>query len=218
MPEAKITRLNEKIATLRQEIRRLNALNAEMMQTEDKQISLTDPDARSMTTGHRFSNSAPLFDEPPIQPAARSGTAEMMLSIGRAVNQQRFRDCQNGRAMLQNDRLGLLRRRATKSPPPSRPHEIDYADVNMREKFPQRGIAVHPASVRRSFRRDLASLRLRKSGPISSQPRVRLEKSEPSTTATPPTSLPIARPTTTCQLSCKLTRQSSSSERPTPSA
>jgi hypothetical protein len=34
--------------TLRQEIQRLNALNSEMMQTEDKQISLTDPDARSM--------------------------------------------------------------------------------------------------------------------------------------------------------------------------
>ena len=44
MPEAKIARLNEKIATLRQEIQRLNALNAQMMQTEDKQISLTDPD------------------------------------------------------------------------------------------------------------------------------------------------------------------------------
>ena len=39
VPEAKITRLNEKIATLRQEIQRLNALNNEMMQTEDKQIS-----------------------------------------------------------------------------------------------------------------------------------------------------------------------------------
>src|SRR3977135_927672 len=38
VPEAKITRLNEKIATLRQEIQRLNALNAQMMQTEDKQI------------------------------------------------------------------------------------------------------------------------------------------------------------------------------------
>jgi hypothetical protein len=50
VPEAKVTRLNEKIATLRQEIRRLNALNAEMMQTEDKQISLTDPDERSMAT------------------------------------------------------------------------------------------------------------------------------------------------------------------------
>jgi transposase len=55
IPEAKITRLNEKIATLRQEIQRLNALNVQMMQTEDKQISLTDPDARSMATSGRGS-------------------------------------------------------------------------------------------------------------------------------------------------------------------
>jgi hypothetical protein len=55
VPEAKITRLNEKIATLRQEILRLNALNVQMMQTEDKQISLTDPDARSMATSGRGS-------------------------------------------------------------------------------------------------------------------------------------------------------------------
>src|SRR5260221_2392092 len=55
VPEAKITRLNEKIATLRQEIQRLNALNAQMMQSEDKQISLTDPDARSMATSGRGS-------------------------------------------------------------------------------------------------------------------------------------------------------------------
>src|SRR3977135_2931631 len=55
VPEAKVTRLNQKIATLRQEIQRLNALNSEMMQTEDKQISLTDPDARSMATSGRGS-------------------------------------------------------------------------------------------------------------------------------------------------------------------
>jgi hypothetical protein len=55
VPEAKITRLNEKIATLRQEIQRLNALNAQMMQAADKQISLTDPDARSMATSGRGS-------------------------------------------------------------------------------------------------------------------------------------------------------------------
>jgi transposase len=55
VPEAKITRLNEKIATLRQEIQRLNALNVQMMETEDKQISLTDPDARSMATSGRGS-------------------------------------------------------------------------------------------------------------------------------------------------------------------
>jgi hypothetical protein len=55
VPEAKITRLNEKIATLREEIKRLNGLNTLMMQTEDKQISLTDPDARSMATSGRGS-------------------------------------------------------------------------------------------------------------------------------------------------------------------
>jgi transposase len=55
VPVAKIARLNEKIATLRQEIQRLNALNAQMMQTEEKQISLTDPDARSMATSGRGS-------------------------------------------------------------------------------------------------------------------------------------------------------------------
>src|SRR5664279_4809468 len=55
VPEAKITRLNEKIGTLREEIQRLNGLNTLMMQTEDKQISLTDPDARSMATSGRGS-------------------------------------------------------------------------------------------------------------------------------------------------------------------
>jgi TolA-binding protein len=55
IPEAKITRLNEKIATLREEIQRLNGLNTLKMQSEDKQISLTDPDARSMATSGRRS-------------------------------------------------------------------------------------------------------------------------------------------------------------------
>ena len=55
VPETKIKRLNEKIAALRQEIGRLNQLNSQMMETEDKQISLTDPDARSMATSGRGS-------------------------------------------------------------------------------------------------------------------------------------------------------------------
>lgn len=50
VPEAKVARLKEKIAKLQEETRRLNAIDAEMMRTEDKQISLTDPDARSMAT------------------------------------------------------------------------------------------------------------------------------------------------------------------------
>src|SRR3974390_2783602 len=50
VPEAKVARLKSKIEKLKEEIVRLNAINAEMMKSEDKQISLSDPDARSMAT------------------------------------------------------------------------------------------------------------------------------------------------------------------------
>jgi transposase len=53
VPEAKVARLKDKITKLKEEVTRLNAINAEMMKSEDKQISLTDPDARSMATSGR---------------------------------------------------------------------------------------------------------------------------------------------------------------------
>ena len=48
VPEARVLRFKDKIAKLRDEIAQLSAINAEMMKSEDKQISLTDPDARSI--------------------------------------------------------------------------------------------------------------------------------------------------------------------------
>jgi transposase len=53
--ETKIERLNDKIAKLKQEMQRLRALEAERLATPDQQISLTDPDARSMATSGRGS-------------------------------------------------------------------------------------------------------------------------------------------------------------------
>lgn len=50
IPQAKVTRLKSKIEKLQEEIVRLNAINTEMLESEDRQISLTDPDARSMAT------------------------------------------------------------------------------------------------------------------------------------------------------------------------
>ena len=44
----KTTRLKEKIEKLREEMQRLRVLEARMLATPDQQISLTDPDARSM--------------------------------------------------------------------------------------------------------------------------------------------------------------------------
>jgi transposase len=50
VPGAKVARFKDKIVKLNEEIARLSAINAEMMKSKDKQISLTDPDARSMAT------------------------------------------------------------------------------------------------------------------------------------------------------------------------
>ena len=47
-PEIKITRLKGKVAKLKQEIERMKAIEAQLAKAEETQISLTDPDARSM--------------------------------------------------------------------------------------------------------------------------------------------------------------------------
>jgi len=52
---AKTELLKEKIGRLKQEMARLESLKARMHATPDKQISLTDPDARSMATSGRGS-------------------------------------------------------------------------------------------------------------------------------------------------------------------
>ena len=52
---AKAARLTAKIDRLKQEMQRLEALEERMLETPDKQISLTDPDARSMATSGRGS-------------------------------------------------------------------------------------------------------------------------------------------------------------------
>jgi hypothetical protein len=52
---AKIQRLQEKIALLKQQMAKLDTIETELQKTPDKQISLTDPDARSMATSGRGS-------------------------------------------------------------------------------------------------------------------------------------------------------------------
>ena len=51
----KTTRLKEKIAKLKEEMRRLHGFKARMLAAPDQQISLTDPDSRSMATSGRGS-------------------------------------------------------------------------------------------------------------------------------------------------------------------
>ncbi len=53
--DGKIERLSEKIVKLKDEMQRLKELDGQMMAAPDKQVSLTDPDARSMATSGRGS-------------------------------------------------------------------------------------------------------------------------------------------------------------------
>jgi hypothetical protein len=48
-----VLRLKDKIAGIRAQVERLNEIGEQMQQTPDRQISLTDPDARSMATSGR---------------------------------------------------------------------------------------------------------------------------------------------------------------------
>ncbi len=52
---SRVDRLQDKIGKLREEMQRLKVLEVEMLKTPDEQISLTDPDARSMATSGRGS-------------------------------------------------------------------------------------------------------------------------------------------------------------------
>ena len=53
--KTKTSRLKEKIERLKEQMQRLEILNVRMLATPDQQISLTDPDARSMATSGRGS-------------------------------------------------------------------------------------------------------------------------------------------------------------------
>ncbi len=53
--KAKTERLKEKIETLKEQMQHLEMLKVQMLATPDQQISLTDPDARSMATSGRGS-------------------------------------------------------------------------------------------------------------------------------------------------------------------
>jgi transposase len=53
VPETKRSRLQDKIARLKQEMERLQGLEVQRQQAPDHQLSLTDPDARSMATSGR---------------------------------------------------------------------------------------------------------------------------------------------------------------------
>ncbi len=53
VPESRVARLKEKIATVKAQMCKLSDIGKQLQQSPDQQVSLTDPDARSMATSGR---------------------------------------------------------------------------------------------------------------------------------------------------------------------
>jgi hypothetical protein len=53
VPEERVEHLQKKIATVREKMKTLDAIEQQLQSSADKQVSLTDPDARSMATSGR---------------------------------------------------------------------------------------------------------------------------------------------------------------------
>ena len=53
VPPERVAHLKEKIATVKEQVRKLRRMEEQLQETPDQQISLTDPDARSMATSGR---------------------------------------------------------------------------------------------------------------------------------------------------------------------
>ena len=53
VPTARVSQLKEKIAAVKAQVRKLRQIERQMLQSPDQQVSLTDPDARSMATSGR---------------------------------------------------------------------------------------------------------------------------------------------------------------------
>ena len=51
--EGRVSRLKEKVAAVKEQMQRLNQIGKQLQEAPDRQISLTDPDARSMATSGR---------------------------------------------------------------------------------------------------------------------------------------------------------------------
>jgi len=53
VPPARVSQLKEKIVAVKAQVRKLREIEQQMLQAPDQQVSLTDPDARSMATSGR---------------------------------------------------------------------------------------------------------------------------------------------------------------------
>jgi transposase len=105
--KTKTSRLKEKIEKLKEEIRRLVGLQAVMLATPDQQISLTDPDARSMATSGRGSGVVGYNVQVAVETKHHLIIAHEVTNVG-SDRSQLSHVAQEAKAVLQTDSLDAI--------------------------------------------------------------------------------------------------------------
>jgi transposase len=103
----KTTRLREKIAKLGDEMRRLAGLEARMLESPDQQVSLTDPDARSMATSGRGSGVVGYNVQVAVESAHHLIVAHEVTNVG-SDRSQLATMAKEAKAVLRAERLDTV--------------------------------------------------------------------------------------------------------------
>jgi transposase len=105
--KTKTSRLKEKIEKLKEEMRRLVGLQAVMLATPDQQISLTDPDARSMATSGRGSGVVGYNVQVAVETKHHLIITHEVTNVG-SDRSQLSHVAQEAKAVLQTDSLDAI--------------------------------------------------------------------------------------------------------------
>ena len=103
----KTTRLKEKIAKLGEEMKRLAVIEAQMLAAPDQQVSLTDPDARSMATSGRGSGVVGYNVQVAVETEHHLIVAHEVTNVG-SDRSQLASMAKEAKAVLQTERLDAV--------------------------------------------------------------------------------------------------------------
>ena len=103
----KTARLQDKLVTLKEEMLRLKKLEAQMLASSDQQVSLSDPDARSMATSGRGSGMVAYNVQASVDTAHHLIVDHDVTNVG-TDRSQLARMARRTKAILESDRLEVI--------------------------------------------------------------------------------------------------------------